>query len=283
MTLVAADGYRLGATLFHATASVRGSILMAGATGVQQRFYKRFAEHASAAGYNVLTLDYRGLGDSKPRSLKGFEMSYLDWGMHDLTEAVEYLDDGVTPIFWVGHSFGGQALGLLPNHHKITAAYNFGVGAGWAGWMPWREALKVRFMWAFVWPLIVRWKGYMAWSVLGMGDDMPLGVYESWRRWCKYRHYFFDDPAMAPIARLYLEVRTPCLFANAIDDLWAPPKSRDAFIKGYRNAPLETLELCSSKREEAIGHMGYFRSNATELWDHALHWFAAVSEKARDG
>lgn len=47
------------------------------------------------------------LGDSKPPSLKGFEMSYLDWGMHDLTEAVEYLDDGSTPIFWVGHSFGG--------------------------------------------------------------------------------------------------------------------------------------------------------------------------------
>ncbi len=35
-------------------------------------------------------------------------MSYLDWGMHDLTEAVEYLDDGSTPIFWVGHSFGCQ-------------------------------------------------------------------------------------------------------------------------------------------------------------------------------
>lgn len=34
-------------------------------------------------------------------------MSYLDWGMHDLTEAVEYLDDDSTPIFWVGHSFGG--------------------------------------------------------------------------------------------------------------------------------------------------------------------------------
>ena len=47
------------------------------------------------------------MGDSKPPSLKGFEMSYLNWGMHDLTEAVEYLDDGSTPIFWVGHSFGG--------------------------------------------------------------------------------------------------------------------------------------------------------------------------------
>ncbi len=42
---------------------------------------------------------------------------------------------------------------MIPNHHKVTAAYNFGIGAGWAGWMPWREALKVRLMWAFLWPL----------------------------------------------------------------------------------------------------------------------------------
>jgi predicted alpha/beta hydrolase len=273
LSLVADDGYRLAATRYSAQGAARGNLIVAGATGVQQRFYRRFAQYASARGFNVLTLDYRGIGDSAPASLKGFEMAYLDWGLRDLAAAVERMDDGRTPLYWIGHSFGGHALGLLPNHRKIAAAYCFGTGAGWAGWMPGAEALKVRLMWSCVLPLIVAWKGYMAWSLLGMGDDLPLGVYRDWKRWCAHPHYFFDDPAMADIASRYAQVRTPCVFANAVDDLWAPPVSRDAFIKGYRNAPLRTRDLAG----RPIGHMGYFRESASALWDEALDWFAAQS------
>lgn len=183
-------------------------------------------------------------------------------------------------MYWIGHSFGGHALGLLPNHHKITAAYCFGTGAGWAGWMPKLEALKVRLLWSCILPLIVARKGYMAWSVLGMGDDLPLGVYQDWRRWCAHPHYFFDDPAMAPVARLYAEVRMPCIFANAVDDLWAPPISRDAFIKGYCNAQLLTRDLRPETKKLPIGHMGYFRPSAMDLWDEALNWFSAQSNSA---
>jgi predicted alpha/beta hydrolase len=280
LTLMANDGYRLAATRYSAQGTVQGNLIMAGATGVQQRFYRRFAEHASKRGFNVLTVDYRGIGESSPKSLRGFEMSYLDWGFRDLAAAVEYMDDGRAPLFWVGHSFGGHALGLLPNHHKITAAYCFGTGAGWTGWMPRLEAFKVRLLWSCILPLIVAYKGYMAWSMLGMGDDLPLGVYKDWRRWCAYPHYFFDDPSMAPLARRYAEVRTPCIFANAVDDPWAPPASRDAFIKGYRNTPVLARDLYPKPKEQPIGHMGYFRASATDSWDEVLNWFAQQSASA---
>lgn len=274
LSLVADDGYRLAAIRYSAQGPLQGNLIMAGATGVQQRFYRRFAEHASAQGFNVLTLDYRGVGESKPKSLKGFQMSYLDWGFRDLAAAVDFMDDGSTPLYWVGHSFGGHGLGLLPNHHKITAAYCFGTGAGWAGWMPTLEAIKVRVLWSCILPLIVARKGYMAWSLLGMGDDLPLGVYQDWRRWCAHPHYFFDDPKMATTAALYAHVRMPCVFANALDDPWAPPVSRDAFIKGYRNAALLTRDLQPESHKRPIGHMGYFRPSAMPIWDEVLNWFA---------
>lgn len=275
LSLLTSDGYRLAATRYSAHGELKGNLIVAGATGVQQRFYRRFAQHANAQGFNVLTLDYRGVGDSAPATLKGFEMSYLDWGFRDLATAVEFMDDDSTPVFWIGHSFGGHALGLLPNHHKITAAYCFGTGAGWAGWMPTMEAIKVRLLWSCILPLIVARKGYMAWSMLGMGDDLPLGVYKDWKRWCAHPRYFFDDPEMGAITRLYTEVRVPCIFANAVDDLWAPPQSRDAFIEGYRNAPRLARDLFPEVPGQAIGHMGYFRAGATELWDEALNWFSA--------
>lgn len=269
--LTTRDGYALAATRYDACGTPRGNLIMAGATGVQQRFYRRFAEHAARQGFTVLTLDYRGVGQSRPASLKDFEMSYLDWARQDLAAAVELLAADKLPLYWVGHSFGGHAIGLLPDPSAISACYSFGSGAGWAGWMPPREALKVRLLWGCVLPLIVACRGYMAWSLLGMGDDLPLGVYRDWKRWCRYPYYYFDDPDMQPLHDAYARVRMPCVFATALDDPWAPPRSRDAFVKAYRNAPL-TLRDLRPTPGRGLGHMGYFREGSEPLWDEVLNW-----------
>ena len=89
MTLVAADGYRLGARRYQALAPCRGKLIVAGATGVPQHFYRRFAEYAGARGFDTLTLDYRGVGLSRPGSLRGFEMNLVDWATLDLAAAVD--------------------------------------------------------------------------------------------------------------------------------------------------------------------------------------------------
>lgn len=66
-------------------------------------------------------------------------MSYLDWGKLDLAGALITSMVNRSPLFLVGHSYGGQALGLTPNHQKVTAMYCFGTGAGWHGYMPFKE------------------------------------------------------------------------------------------------------------------------------------------------
>ena len=161
LIITARDGYRLSAYRYAAPRQARGNLIMAGATGVPQRFYRRFAEHAAHRGFNVLTLDYRGVGESAPATLKGFRMSYLDWAYQDLAAVVDLLGQEDLPLYWVGHSFGGHAIGLLPNHDRLAACYTFGSGAGWSGWMPRLEAIKARLLWTFVLPPIVLWKGYM--------------------------------------------------------------------------------------------------------------------------
>ncbi len=272
VTIVARDGYLLGANRFRAAGKARANLLVAGGTGVPQRFYRRFAEHAARRGFNVLTIDYRGTGESKPATLKGFEMSYLDWPEKDLPAAVDLLSQEDLPLYWVGHSFGGHAIGMLPNHDRLAACYSFGSGAGWAGWMPGGEALKIRLFWNVIMPVIVAWKGYMAWSLLGMGDDLPKGVYRDWKRWCSFPHYYFDDPQMTHVHARYAAVRTPCAFVTSRDDPWAPPQSRDAFVKGYTNAPLTLYDIEPAEGTPAFGHMGYFRRGAEPFWDEALDW-----------
>jgi predicted alpha/beta hydrolase len=276
VTLVAADGYRLSAICYTATAPLVGHLVLAGATGVPQRFYRRFAEYASAHGFTTLTLDYRGIGQSRPASLRGFEMNYLDWAQQDLAAAVDAMSTEGTPLFMVGHSFGGHAFGLLPNHDRVARFYTFATGAGWHGWMPRTEQLRVQTMWRVIGPALTRWKGYLPWSILGMGEDLPLNVFLQWRHWCQYPRYFFDDPAMSHLAARFAAVRTPIVAANALDDRWAPPRSRDAFMAAYANSDWQAVDVPLTRG--AIGHMGYFRPTSAPLWDAALHWFRAHHE-----
>lgn len=273
--LTTSDGYIITAMQFQPDMECIGKIIVAGATGVPQGFYRRFAEYAASQGYRVLTLDYRGLGLSKPENLKGFEMKYLDWATRDLTAAVDYFNQDELPLYMVGHSFGGHAFGLLNNHSAIDKFCTFATGAGWHGWMPNAEQFKVQLMWKVIGPVMTSWKGYLPWKMLGMGEDLPLGVYKDWRRWCQYPNYFFEDPEMKGIDEPYKTVKTPIRAVNSVDDLWAPPQSRDAFMKAYTQAPVELLDLRPSDvGMPTIGHMGYFRPQAQALWKQTLEWFS---------
>jgi predicted alpha/beta hydrolase len=281
--IVAADGYALGTRRFHTNQAPRGVVVIAGAIGVPQRFYHRFAAHARGRGHDVITFDYRGIAESAPSSLRGFRMDFRDWGRLDLTAVVavaaEHAASLGVPLYVVAHSFGGHALGMLPNHDRVRACVTYATGAGWHGWMPASERLKVMALWNIVGPVLTRWKGYLPWSMVGMGEDLPLDVYRQWRQWCQHPRYFFDDPEIGEEMRAaFARVRTPILSLSAQDDAWSPPRSRDVFFRGYSNAKL-TLRDLDAKRLGigSLGHMGYFRSRAARLWPEALNWLESHS------
>jgi predicted alpha/beta hydrolase len=99
-------------------------------------------------------------------------------------------------------------------------------------------------------------------------------VYRDWKHWCRYPRYFFDDPAMTHVAAHFDRITTPIVAANALDDLWAPPASRDAFMAGYRSTRWQAVDIDPAQRGLGpIGHMGYFRRKSEPLWREVLDWF----------
>ncbi len=279
VSLTAADGYKIQATRTAPTGNPKGHLIVAGATGVPQRFYQRFATFCAAQGIEVWTLDYRGIGLSKPAELRGFEMNYLDWARQDLAALLTHVATLTSgPIWMVGHSYGGHAFGLLPGHQRVSRFATFATGAGWHGWMPPLERLRVLVMWRVLGPLIVRAKGYLAWSLLGMGEDLPKNVFLQWRHWCQWPRYFFDDPEQAHLAHEFAQVAIPIRAINAIDDKWAPPASRDAFMAAYSQAQLEAITIQPANYGMTqIGHMGYFRPQAHMLWQETLDWLTQTT------
>jgi predicted alpha/beta hydrolase len=279
--LLAGDAKAIGITRFSVPAEVVCSaqglqVVMAGATGVPQRFYRKFATYLAARGTPVTTFDYRGIGASAPRSLRGFEASVVDWAKQDL-ECV--LQDALSrgPTIVVAHSVGGHVFGLAPSAPLTLGLYTFGSGAGWAGHMATKDALQAQLMWRVLAPPLVALLGYLPSRQLGLGEDLPRGVYAQWRRWCQYPRYFFDDASMN-VASDFDRIRLPVAGATASDDLWATPASQQAFMSGYRHAQLELRTL--APRAGGIGHMGYFRPAQSWLWDETVAWLHAQYTQA---
>jgi predicted alpha/beta hydrolase len=268
LELRATDGYRLAATHFPA-ATLAGAedaadwLLVGSATAVPRGFYRRFAQAAQARGLHVLTLDYRGIGGSAPPSLRGFMPDYADWGRQDLAAGLAHASArGRTWL--VGHSYGGHAIGMLPRPEQLQGAYVYAGGAGWHGYMPKSEQRKVWLLWNLLGPVATTVLGYQPLKALGIGEDIPVSVYRQWKRWCSFPRYFFDDPQAEALTRGFARITLPIVAANALDDWWALPASRDAFFAGYVNAPVERVDLDPqglglASTAGGIGHMGYFR------------------------
>src|SRR4051812_22017297 len=104
--LAAADGRSVAARFFTPPNDPVGAVLVAPAMGAQQRYYAPFARWLAAEGYLVATFDYRGVGESRDRPLRGFDADILDWARLDcgaVLDALAARAPGV-PLHWVGHS-----------------------------------------------------------------------------------------------------------------------------------------------------------------------------------
>ena len=73
------------------------------------------------------------VGYNQPKSLVGFKASMSDWAALDITAAVAWMRERyhTLPLNYVGHSFGGQALGLLANNTEVSRALLVAAQAGY--------------------------------------------------------------------------------------------------------------------------------------------------------
>jgi predicted alpha/beta hydrolase len=131
----ARDGYRLAATEFAPEASPRGAVVINSATAVPRRIYRGFATYLAERGFAVLTYDYRGVAGSRPASLAGFPARMRDCAALDVTAALDHARARWPDLSLavVGHSFGGQALGLVPNNDLVSRTLMIAAQAGYWG------------------------------------------------------------------------------------------------------------------------------------------------------
>jgi len=287
ITFPATDGYLLGASLFLPRGAKRHAVLINSATAVPRKIYRGFAAGYLARRGAVLTYDYRGTGDSRqkamvgynqPKSLVGFKASMSDWAALDVAAAVAWMRERykTLPLNYVGHSFGGQALGLLPNNSEVSRALFVAAQAGYWKLMAAPERYRVYAMLNFVGVPLTKLLGYApGWS--GLGEDLPKGVFLEWVGWVMNQRYLFDDTKLAALKNFpnYKgAMRALCLS----DDPWATRPAVELLCSGFSSITPEILTIKPSDvAASKIGHFGFFRPEHRDtLWRGAAERIQAA-------
>jgi predicted alpha/beta hydrolase len=287
ITFPAKDGYLLGASLFLPRGAKRHAVLINSATAVPRKIYRGFAGYLARRGCAVLTYDYRGTGDSRqkavvgynqPKSLVGFKASMSDWAALDVTAAVAWMRERykALPLNYVGHSFGGQALGLLPDNTEVSRALLIAAQAAYWKLMASPERYRVYAFLNYVGVPLTTLLGYApGWS--GIGEDLPKEVFLQWVRWVMSERYMFTDPnlpGLTNFANYKGAMRALCLS----DDPWATRPAVELLCSGFTAIKPEIITVTPADAGVSkIGHFGFFRPEHRDtLWRGAAEWIQAA-------
>lgn len=278
LRIPATDGFRLAATLHEpATGQENGTaVLLNSASAVPRGYYDAFARFLAERGFTALTYDYRGIGESRPKSLTGFRAELREWGEKDQAGALDWITGHLRPrrILAVGHSIGGQMVGLAANHSKISALLSVAAGNGYWKLWPSPHRYRMALNWFVLVPAMSRAFRYLpGWA--GTVEDLPGGVAREWAAWCRRPGFLFDGAEERRAG--YESFRKPLLAYSFADDTYAPRPAVESLLTFYPNA--EKTHRHVALREagaESIGHFGFFRPRFRDsLWRDAADWLEA--------
>jgi predicted alpha/beta hydrolase len=272
-----ADGVVLSGHYWpHKGSDYVGVVVVNPATGVLASYYHRYASFLTERGFDVLTYDYRGIGLSRPPSLRGCGFRWRDWGVKDFDSAVTFAKErsGDMPVFVVGHSFGGVVPGLAESGRHVHRMLT--VGAQYAYWRDYArdQRLKLFLKWHVFMPVVTALCGYFPGKRLGWLEDLPAGVANEWskQRSCFELIYPLDE--RKDVLRRFSGVTAPILAVTVSDDELGTPRAVQRTLAYYRSSKREQVVLSPSDLgERQTGHFGLFHArHAAGFWIDTVLW-----------
>ena len=256
-------------------------VIVSGALAVAARFYSRYATALAEAGFGAVTYDYRGIGGSRPASLRGFPATMTDWAVLDMAGVTAWVHATHAPrrLFLVGHSLGGILPGLMDRPDLVDAMVT--VGSENVYWRYRHGRKKAAYLSrGLLTPLITGTIGYVPWSKFSRAEDMPGGAARQMATATRTPGGMLDDPTL-PTHR-YTAFGAPVLAYSIDDDPEATRPSVDAMMSAYPNVERRHLTPADAGLDK-IGHFGYFKVSAQHLWLQAFSWLNQQPRRSRPG
>lgn len=267
------DGFNLSVKIFEPENAIGKLLIINSATGVKQQVYFSFAKYMSQNGFTVITYDYSGIGESKPKKMKGFQSSMRTWGTRDFKTLTEFIKKEYPQEekFCLGHSVGALILGMNADSAIFRKFVFVATQDAYLGNLKLNIAVTALFGFGIALPITTTLLGYFPAHWFGLGETLPKGVAYDWRT-------LILHPKST--ARLYEKnevdfsknLTQKTLILHAQDDPWVTQKGMENLLKNVYPNLLKTfreIEISESDQKE-IGHINFFRSFNKKLWKIVL-------------
>ena len=270
------DSFELSGVLYKPSKHIKSAVLIAPATGIKKRFYNSFATFLAKNGYGVICFENRGVGESKKgNSINEGEASLISWGQLYLTAAFSHLklEFPKSDYHIIGHSAGGQLIGLMDDVSEIKSIFNFASSSGSLNYMSYPFKLHASFFLNIFIPVsnLLYRRTNSHWD--GMGEPLPKKVAKQWSKWCNGKGYVAEDFGKEIKSHLYNEITAPSLWVHATDDGIANLENVKDMIRIYPNSKSKIKTLIPAEQGfKDIGHMKFFSSKQSKLWNIAIKW-----------
>lgn len=277
--VIAADGLPLRGRVYEPSGQTHATLLALPGIGVPQRVFRHVGAWMAERGARVVSIDYRGIGDSKSADASN-TASLSKWAQADAVGALRFVRERFSPApVLLGHSYGGQILGIAEELHSVQAAILIGSQLGHPHHWDGLSRVRVELLWRAILPLTTRlFDPIPKWVV---GEPLPVGVAREWMSWGRSSDWLMTHFTDAN-AR-YARFSRPILAYAITDDLVAPPRAVDDLLARFRSAEVVRVDVAPEDLERpTIGHVGLFHRNNTEgIWSHWLRF--ATSPRPRSG
>ena len=268
------DGATLVGQLFRPEGSPRAAMLLNGATGVPQDYYRHFAAYAAQVhDLVVMTYDYRDMARSAQSHVRGSTARMSDWGIADQEAARAKLRRHYPglPLWVLGHSLGGMTLPLQADTTDIARVITVASGNVRHTDHPWPYRALALMFWFGAGPIATAALGYMPGKLLGLGADVPSPAYWQWRRWCTSRDTFGGETGRILPSVRWKNPQTEVKLIAFEDDDVIPPKCVALLAENYgRNKSDITILKPQTFGLREIGHIGAFARRNRAVWDSIL-------------
>ena len=272
-----ADGAELAATVYKARKArkapqaVQPAVVITPATGVPQGFYRAFAQWLAERGSTAYTLDYRGIGASRPPRLRGFEADFARWSV-DIDTLLGHALERHAQVSLLGHSSGGFLAPIAPAAVRLHRLVLVGAQtAYWRDWA-WPQRWPLALVWHGLMPLLTGLWGYFPARVLRLGEDLPRGAALDWalRPW---RDPFDRADAAAGYARVL-----PLLhLVAATDDLFATPAALARLRMRLSHTACEQHLIDPAEFGlRSLGHFAILRPEGAAAWPRLRAWLVGT-------
>ena len=273
ITLRNAQDFPIAVKIFEPEISNGKLLLINSATGVKQQVYFAFAKYLCNQGFTVITYDYSGIGESKPKKLKGFASSMRIWGTEDYGAVINYIKSNYLHYqkFALGHSVGALILGMNADSKIFDRFVFVATQDAFLGNLSLKVGVAALFGFGIAVPVFTSILGYFPAHYFGLGESLPRGVAYDWRTLILHKNsirQLFNN-----IPKDYSkELIQKTFIIYAEDDEWVTMKGMENLMnKAYPNLQKSYRKITVAESEKGeVGHINYFRSYNKKLWKIVL-------------